>query len=205
MVAIRLQEGETRPGCGSACSSPREPAPWFISAEGSTCLYASTCLLFGASSIGAAAALLRADAGNPPPLGRVMFSVELLLTSAARIAATNLRVVLWLLLGALLFAVPTVLVLVFNAFRLGWDLCTLAQIAPADAAIMLVYVPLEYTAFVHGAAAGLQIASRFFCLLFGLPLATGPPGPLVLIVRACGLVLAGAILEALAMYLRTVR
>lgn len=181
-----------------------DAAPWFLSARGATCLRASAYLFASAAGLGAVVALLRGNTG-PPPARATTWSVELLAAAAMHIAETNLRVVLWLLVGALLFGVPTVLVSVFNAFRLGSDLCTLAQVSAADAALMLLYVPLEYGGLVHAAAAALQIGSRIFCVLFGLPLAAGPPSSVTLAARACGLVLAGAVVEASAMYLRTIR
>lgn len=174
------------------------------SARGTTCLRLCVYLVVATSIVGALVAWLRGETSGPLPVWPANRPLDRLPWNAALIAATNLRVVAALLLGALLFGAPTALILAFNAFRLGWDLSALASVSPGDAALMLLYVPLEYAGLVHGAAAGIQMGIRCFGVLFEIPLATGPPHALVFTIRACGLVLAGASVEAFGMYLRSV-
>jgi uncharacterized membrane protein SpoIIM required for sporulation len=174
------------------------------SARGTTCLRHCMYLVVATGIVGASAAWLRGETSGPLPVWPANRPLDRLPWNAAHIAATNLRVVAALVAGALLFGAPTALILAFNAFRLGWDLSALASVSPGDAALMLLYVPFEYAGLVHASAAGLQMGIRCFGVLFEIPFATGPPHALVLIIRGCGLVLAGASVEALAMYLRSV-
>lgn len=174
------------------------------SARGTTCLRHCLYLVVATSMVGASVAWLRGETSGPLPVWSTNRALDRLPWNAACIAATNLRVVAALVAGALLFGAPTALILGFNAFRLGWDLFVLALVSPGDAALMLLYVPLEYAGLVHAAAAGLQMGVRCYGVLFEIPLATGPPHALVLTIRGCGLILAAASVEALAMYLRSV-
>jgi uncharacterized membrane protein SpoIIM required for sporulation len=176
-----------------------------LSARGATCVRHCAWLVVVTAIVGASAAWVRGETSGPLPVWSANRSLDRLPGNATHVAATNLRVVAMLVAGALLFGAPTALILAFNAFRLGWDLSALAVVSPGDASLMLLYVPLEYAGLVHAAAAGVQMGVRCFGVLFEIPLATGPPHAVILLVRACGLILAAASVEALAMYLRSVR
>ncbi|MGH9162766.1 MAG: stage II sporulation protein M, partial [Vicinamibacteraceae bacterium] len=133
-----------------------------LSARGATCVRHCACLVVVTGMIGASVAWVRGEASGPLPVWSANRSLDRLPGNATHIAATNLRVVATLVAGALLFGAPTALILAFNAFRLGWDLSALAIVSPGDAALMLLYVPLEYAGLVHGAAAGVQLGVRCF-------------------------------------------
>ena len=114
---------------------------------------------------------------------------------AVHILDGNLRVVATLLAGACTLGLCTLLVLLWNAFVLGFGLSALARGTPAAIPLAISYVPLEFSAFVLTASAAEHLSFMVLrCLASGEP--PRFTSAAVALAVALGMLVAAAIIEA---------